>query len=1018
VAKKSQPSVKSLVIVESPAKAKTINRYLGPGYDVQASMGHVRDLPPNDFGIDIAKAFEPSYEILAAKKKVVSALRKAVAKAGKVYLATDLDREGEAIAWHLVHALDLDTSRTHRVVFNQITKSAIQAAFADPHDLDMNKVNAQQARRLLDRIVGYQLSPLLQAKIGRGLSAGRVQSVAVRLIVEREQEIRAFVPEESWRVSAYLTTDVGAVEKQRDAWLRFLATAKDPQAGRTAKERSKWLSSHACLYAELVTVAGKEFRPKGVDDVVAVIEGLGFVTEEVAEEPWEAYADKGLKTIVLRGQTDPSKTPRLTVKDVQKRRTTSRPGPPFTTATLQQAASSELGFAPSRTMRVAQQLYEGIDLGGSEGPVGLITYMRTDSTNLSQESVVAVRGLIGREFGQDYLPSKPNRFGKAKRAQEAHEAVRPSDVERHPESVRGRLSNEQSKLYDLIWRRFVACQMTPAQWDSTTVLSAADTPRGETVFKTTGRQLQFDGFLRVTGKLNGEDVVLPQIEIDAEVAPLQLDPQQQYTSPPPRYSEAALVKKLEAEGIGRPSTYATIIQTVQDRGYVELVAKRLRPTFRGEIVTAKLTEHFPKIMDVKFTSHMEEELDKIEDAHLNWLSVLSEFYEPFKASLEKAKVEMERPRAEPSEYTCPECGREMVYRLGKNGRFLACSGYPECKVSRNIDHDGKPLDEVVAEQPCSQCGKAMVLRKSRLGPFLGCTGYPDCTNTMPCDEDGVPLKKVRPEEIDEKCNECGSAMTVKFARGRAFLGCARYPHCKVTKPIPQGLYIEKPKPEDAGVRCDKCGRPMVIRRGRRGPFLSCNGFPRCRNAMPLDKIDDLKALQEAGKIPDPPPENNNGNGRNGNGRRANGRTVPRREDGKVDIAALGTPPPGFAWTRTGREVVETWPEEPLTCPDCGGEMTLKNGRFGPYFGCSAYPRCSFVANLRGEAKKRAEIESPRPVRPKPIPTDVPCDECGEPMVIRTGRSGPFLGCSKYPRCRNSKPLPEGETVETLATSGK
>jgi ssDNA-binding Zn-finger/Zn-ribbon topoisomerase 1 len=423
-------------------------------------------------------------------------------------------------------------------------------------------------------------------------------------------------------------------------------------------------------------------------------------------------------------------------------------------------------------------------------------------------------------------------------------------------------------------------------------------------------------------------------------------------------------------------------------------------------------------MDVKFTSYMEEELDKIEEAHLDWLHVLGEFYEPFKTSLERAEVEMERPRAEPSEYSCPECGKQMVYRLGRNGRFLACSGYPDCKVARNIDEEGKPVEEVVAEQPCTLCGKPMVLRKSRLGPFLGCTGYPECTNTLPCDEEGNPLRKVLPEEIRETCDDCGSAMSVKFARGRAFLGCTKYPECKATKPIPPGLYVEKPKPQDAGARCDKCGRAMVIRKGRRGPFLSCSGFPRCRNAMPMEKLDHLKALEQDGKIPDPPPESANGQGRNGNGRRANGREVPRDENGKVDLAALGPPPPGFAWTRTGREVVETWPEEPLTCPVCGSEVALKNGRFGPYYGCTTYPKCSFVANLRGEAKKRAEAESPRPVRPKPIPTDIPCDECGAPMVIRTGRTGPFLGCSKYPKCRHSRPLPEGETAETLATSSK
>ncbi|MCH8966386.1 MAG: type I DNA topoisomerase [Planctomycetes bacterium] len=1011
MAKKSQPAGKSLVIVESPAKAKTINRYLGPAYDVQACMGHIRDLPPHELGIDFENDFAPVYEILADKKKVVASLKKAAANATEIFLATDLDREGEAIAWHLVHALDLNPKRARRVVFNEITKSAIKAAFEDVRDLDMNKVNAQQARRLLDRIVGYQLSPLLQAKIARGLSAGRVQSVAVRVIVERELEIRAFAPEESWRISGCFCTDPQKAASLTQSWEKFLVRGKDADAGPTVKQRNAWLSKNACLFAELVRVGGKEFAAGHVDDAIAVMEALGFVTENVEEQAWEAYAKLGLKTIRLQGRCDPAKYPRFTIKDIQKRRTTTKPNPPFTTATLQQAASSSLGFGPSRTMRVAQQLYEGINLGGKEGQVALITYMRTDSKNLSKDSMDAARKLIGEMFGEKHLPSQPNYYAKAKRAQEAHEAIRPTDVTRHPDALRTSLAPEQVKLYDLVWRRFVACQMTPAQWDSTTVLIAADTSQGEAVFRTAGRQLAFDGFLRVMGRTNGDDVELPPIENGAQVAPLQIEPKQQYTSPPPRYSEAALVKKLEAEGIGRPSTYAAIIQTIQDRGYVDLVEKRLHPTHRGEVVTDKLIEHFPKVMDVKFTSHMEEELDKVEDARMEWVDVLTEFYGPFKAALDKAQVEMERPQAEPSEYTCSECGKQMVYRFGKNGRFLACSGFPECKTSMNIDEDGKPIPEVVADQPCTVCGKAMILRKSRLGPFLGCSGYPECTNTLPSDEHGTPLKKVKAQDVKETCDDCASPMTVKFARGRPFMGCSGYPKCKATKPLPPGIYVEKPKPKDAGVRCDKCGRAMVIRSGRRGPFLSCIGFPRCRNAMPKEKIDHLRALEAEGKIPDPPPENT----KNANSRRSNA-NVPRDKNGKIDYEAMGPPPPGFAWTRTGRPVVEVLPKDSLVCPDCGSEVAQKAGRFGPYFSCTAFPKCKFSANLRGEAKKQAEAESPTPAKPKPIPTDVPCDECGELMVIRTGRSGQFLGCSKYPKCKTTKPIPEGMTADDLATT--
>lgn len=1002
MATKGRTASKSLVIVESPAKARTINRYLGPGYKVMASMGHVRDLPSHELGIDIDQGFEPVYRVLDDKRRIVNDLKKAADKADTVFLATDLDREGEAIAWHLYHALELEGKTTHRVVFNEITKAAIEAAFGDPQEVDMDKVNAQQARRLLDRIVGYQLSPLIQAKIGKGLSAGRVQSVAVRLIVDREREIRAFNPEESWRLAACLATDALKAQGLVDAWATLMAGGKGGKGAPTVKKRNAWLTKKACLYAVLIKLDGKEYRAVSVTEATELAESLGFITDDVVESELPGFEGKGLKAITIQGRTDSDRAPDYTVKDVQLRSSASHPNAPFTTAALQQAASSALGFAPSRTMRIAQQLYEGIDAGDGEGPVGLITYMRTDSTNLSKDSVQTCRALIGQDFGEAYLPKKVNVYAAGKRAQEAHEAVRPSDPHRRPDDLKGALTAEQFKLYGLIWRRFVACQMTPAKWDSTTILISADTPRGEAIFRASGRRLVFDGFLKVMPAQGHDDVILPELDIGLKLGLVDLDPRQQFTSPPARYTEASLVKKLEAEGIGRPSTYATIIQTIQDRAYVESIDKHLHPTARGDLVTEKLVQHFPTVMDLKFTSFMEEELDKIEEAHLDWVSVLEEFYQPFKESLDRAEVEMERMRAEPSEYTCPDCGREMVYRLGRNGRFLSCSGYPECSVARNVDRDGKLIDEVVAEKPCTQCGKPMILRKSRMGPFLGCIGYPECTNTLPSDEQGVPLKKVKAQDIKETCEECSSPMTVKFARGRTFLGCTNYPKCKTTQPLPPGVYVEKPKPKAAGVRCDKCGRDMVIRKSQRGPFLSCIGFPKCRNAMPTDKLDHLKELEAAGKIPDPPIESTKKNGAVKKG----GKRV------KVDIAALGPPPPGFAWTRTGRPVVETWPEDALKCPECGKEVTLRNGRFGPYYGCSSYPKCSFVSNLRGEAKKRAEIEMPPPNRPKPIPTDIPCDECGEHMLIRSGRTGPFLGCSKYPKCRHSKPLPDGMTVES------
>ncbi len=1010
MAKKSQPSGKSLVIVESPAKAKTINRYLGDGYKVVASFGHVRDLPAHDLGIDFENNFEPVYEVLAAKRKVVNSLKKLAKNAPTVYLATDLDREGEAIAWHLVSALELEHQATERVVFNEITKSAIQDAFAHPHQLDMAKVNAQQARRLLDRIVGYQLSPLLQSKIGKGLSAGRVQSVAVRLIVDREREIRAFIPKEHWRLHGCFTTDLAKLEKLSGAWTKLLAKSEKTKSGLTVKARNKWLSEHECLYAELASLNGKPFKPTNVNQAKEVAEHLGLVVNQVEESEWEEYAKLGLKRTSIIGSTMAGKAPSFEISEIQKRRTKTKPNGPFTTASLQQAASSELGFSPSRTMRVAQQLYEGIDFGGSEGPVGLITYMRTDSYNLSKDSVSAARNLISNDFGDKHLPAKPNVYGSRKRAQEAHEAVRPSDVTMRPADIMAHLSAEQTKLYGLIWRRFVACQMTPAEWDSTTVLIKAPTPQGEAIFRTTGRRLVFDGFLRVMGQPDTDDVVLPALKEKQELGLLQLKPEQHYTTPPARYGEASLVKKMEAEGIGRPSTYAAIIQTIQDRQYVELIDKKLHPSPIGEVVTDSLIEHFPKVMDFKFTSFMEEELDKVEESSVEWQHVLGEFYTPFKAALESAGANMQRARSQPSEFICPECGREMVYRIGKKGRFLSCSGYPKCKVAMNIDADGQPVADVVAEEPCPKCGKELILRKSRIGPFLGCTGYPECSHTQPSDENGIPLKKVSAEDIKETCPDCKSEMTVKFSRGRSFLGCSAYPKCKATQPLPEGVYVEKPKPAEAGARCDKCGRNMVIRTGRRGPFLSCSGFPRCRNAMPMEKIDHLRALEEAGEIPEAPPDN----GKTGSAKA----DVPRDKNGKVDIAAMGPPPPGFAWTRTGRPVVETWPQDTLECPECGGEVDMKTGRFGPYYGCTRFPKCRFVSNLRGAAKKRAEIEFPTAAKPKPIPTDIPCDECGAHMVIRTGRSGEFLGCSKYPKCKNSQPMPEGQSAKTLAVAEK
>ncbi|MBN2212456.1 MAG: type I DNA topoisomerase [Sedimentisphaerales bacterium] len=764
---KSDISQKSLVIVESPAKAKTINRYLGDNYEVIASMGHIRDLPGKNMGVDLSNDFEPTYEIIPTRKKTITTLKAAQKKAEMVYLATDLDREGEAIAWHLTQALGIPPKRSRRVVFNAITKTAIQQAFSHPHELDMDKVNAQQARRILDRIVGYEISPLLWKKVARGLSAGRVQSVAVKLIVEREREILAFIPEEFWKITGIFS--VTNDPKLASAYASFLD--QNGEKGPTAQQRGQWLYDHQSLEALLASVAGKEFRPNNANDAQNVHKALNNAT--------------------------------FSVKEVKTRRTNTNPSAPFITSTLQQQAANRLGFAAKRTMRIAQQLYEGIEIKGL-GSLGLITYMRTDSTHLAPDAIKTVREYINATFGANYLPETPNSYTSSnKAAQEAHEAIRPTDVTLSPDKLKKDLNDEQFKLYDLIWRRFVACQMAAGQWDVTSVAIAADTPLGEAIFKTTGRKLVFDGYMKVNGLNVGQDnQLLPHLEQEQNVFAIKTEPSQHFTTPPARYSEASLVKALEAEGIGRPSTYASIISTIQDRGYVEQIDKRFHPTDLGIVVTDKLNEHFPRVMDVAFTRHMEEQLDKVEEQHLDWVQVLHEFYDPFKETLDRAHEEMQHAKAEtqPSDYTCPECDKPLVYRFGKNGRFLSCSNYPECKFASPCDRDGKMVQPEETEHKCPNCGKPMILRKGRFGSFLGCSDYPECKTTLKLDKEGNPLPPKDP-------------------------------------------------PQPSGVRCYKCEGELVIRQSKRGPFLGCGRFPRCRTIVSIKQLDHLKELQSEGQWP-------------------------------------------------------------------------------------------------------------------------------------------------------------------------
>jgi DNA topoisomerase-1 len=989
---KTKLNGRPLVIVESPAKAKTINRFLGSGYIVKASLGHVRDLPQREFGVDVSDNFRPTYEIVRGRARVLAELRKLASNAPCVYLATDRDREGEAIAWHLVEALQLDPAKVRRVVFNEITERAIKEAFQNPREINLDRVNAQQARRILDRIVGYELSPLLWGKVAKGLSAGRVQSVAVRLIVERERQIREFVPEESWKITADLTPAQANLESLRTQW-QALA---DSDKGR--KEVERWLQQHRCFRTELVELGGRPFKPADVEQALTAARALGYDGRQIDRRVWDEYAHLKLEQVRVSGRIDPQRVPLLTVADLKTRRTLTRPPPPFTTATLQQAAANVLRFSAARTMRTAQELYEGVELPG-EGSVGLITYMRTDSTNLAAEAVEAVRAYLREHYGSQYVPERPVTYASRQaRAQEAHEAIRPTDLRYTPERVKEALSSDQFKLYELIWNRFLACQMPPAEWEATTVTVTCSTALGEARFVGTGRRLLFDGFMRVAG-VTSEDQLLPAVQIGQVVTLVGLLPRQVFSSPPPRYTEASLVKALESEGIGRPSTYATIIETIQERGYVEQIDRKFYPTVLGELVTDKLIAHFPQVMDVKFTSFMEDELDKIEEAQRDWVAVLREFYDPFQELLRKAENEMKPARSLKSPYTCPQCGSPMVYRWSKAGRFLACSSYPRCRGTLSVDREGRPLVQPAEPPACERCGRPMVLRQSRSGPFLGCSGYPECRNTVPCDDRGQPLRLVTEAELQRPCEVCGSGtMVVKRKGRRAFLGCNRFPECDNTAPLPPGVRLERkpaPPPEPAGITCDQCGRPMVIRKGRRGTFIACSGYPRCRNTKPAERLEELRAAEpqpipaESEELKDPPHE---------------GEAAPHPQ--------FGPPPPGFAWTRTGKPVVDVLPAAgKLRCPQCGGLMGLKRGRFGPFLSCENFPRCRFVANLRGQAREQAEQMLPKPARTEPIPTDIPCQECGSPMLVRKGRRGRFLGCSNYPRCKATRPLPPDFKIE-------
>ena len=746
----------TLVIVESPAKATTIKKYLGKGFDVKASVGHVKDLPKASIGIDIEHDFQPKYVVIESKNKIIAEIKAAAKRASQVLLAPDPDREGEAIAWHIADEIRSSNANIHRVMFNEITKKAVLEAIEHPLPLDAKKYESQQARRVLDRLVGYQISPILWTKVRRGLSAGRVQSVAVRLLVEREEEIKAFQTEEYW-----------TVEVQVEG------------------------SSPPPFTARVVRLDG--------DKPVLVHEGQATQALDIVRQA------------------------SLRVASVERKERRKNAPPPFITSRLQQEASSKLRFSPKRTMGLAQRLYEGIELG-AEGPTGLITYMRTDSTRISDDAVREVRTLITGRYSPAHLPSEPNFFKSKKSAQDAHEAIRPTLLDHDPELVRALLTESGAgrdaretedliKLYTLIWNRFVACQMAPAVFDQTTIEIEA----GRVGLRASGQVMRFPGFLDVYAETQ-EDTVsdddsggsLPDVKEGEILRLIAENPEQHFTQPPPRFSEATLVRELEEKGIGRPSTYAAILSTVQDRGYAEKKEGRLAPTELGVVVNGLLVKSFPDILNTDFTAQMEEQLDEVEEGAVDWIKLLHDFYQPFERDLARAKVEMRDIKREeqPTEEVCEKCGKPMVIKWGRNGYFLACSGYPECRNTKEYTRNPDGTLTVhpatrPSDQTCPACGSSMVVRRGRFGEFLACSRYPECKTTSPM---SLGVTCPRPN--------CGGYLTEKRSRrGKVFFGCSNY-----TKSKCDFVSWDRPVPKP----CPQCGAVFIVQKVlRSGTRLRC-----------------------------------------------------------------------------------------------------------------------------------------------------------------------------------------------------
>ena len=725
---------KSLVIVESPAKAKTINKILGKNYEVVACYGHVRDLPPKELGVDLDNSFEPKYVTTATQKKTVTKLGSLAKDAEQIFVATDPDREGEAICWHLCELLKKQNGTIKRILFNEITSHAIHYAIQNPQLIDHHLVDAQQARRILDRLVGYKISPLLWRRVKNATSAGRVQSVAVRLICEREQEIRDFIPTEYWSIAGDF---------------------KDPE-GNLLKAALYSVDGNKILSGEVKEKNGKKE------------EGLRLENEEQ------------VKKLLPEIQKQ-----KYRIGSIVQKPNTRRPSPPYITSSLQQDAARRLGFTGDRTMKIAQQLYEGVDI--EDETTGLITYMRTDSTRIASEAIDQTRAFIQETYGEKYLPKKPIIYKKAKSAQDAHEAIRPTEAIRTPEALKPFLSRDQHKLYELIWLRYVACQMESARYLTTTIEICDD----RFIFRAVGSILVFDGFTRLYRLEDSQDQLLPNMKEGANLDLSELNPEQHFTRPPARYNDASLIKELEERGIGRPSTYASIVKTVVDRSYVEREERRFRPTELGELLNQILVRSFPKVMDIGFTAQIEQQLDQIEEGKADWKKTLKDFYGPFSDRLKEAEEGIRstiKEMEETSEETCENCGKQLVKKWGRNGWFLACPGYPECKFTKNI---GETEEDNTCDEVCEKCGSPMVIKNGRAGRFLACSGYPKCKNARPI---SMGIKCPKP-------NCSGEVVERRSKRGKLFYGCTQYPNCDF---VSWYLPINE--------KCPLCGNEFLVKK--------------------------------------------------------------------------------------------------------------------------------------------------------------------------------------------------------------